>query len=112
MYKYIFKKFLFLLPAETAHDLVQDIIYYFCLFWPTRILLQWMYRLKTSNSKLAGLLLQSMVGIPGGMSKDGRMTYFAHHMRYGFIEVGTVTPEPQEGIQNHGCSDYQRMRDS
>ncbi|MEE9284823.1 MAG: quinone-dependent dihydroorotate dehydrogenase [Dehalococcoidia bacterium] len=44
-----------------------------------------------------GLAFRNPVGVAAGVDKNGRVPRFLHAIGAGFIEVGTVTPKPQEG---------------
>ncbi len=47
--------------------------------------------------ELCGLRFPNPVGIAAGLDKDGEAIEALFAMGFGFIEVGTVTPEPQPG---------------
>jgi len=47
--------------------------------------------------ELFGLKFKNPVGLAAGFDKDGRYYKDMAHLGFGFIEIGTVTPEPQIG---------------
>lgn len=47
--------------------------------------------------QLMGLTLRNPVGLAAGMDKNGAHIDALGHLGFGFVEVGTVTPLPQEG---------------
>lgn len=49
------------------------------------------------NTKLAGLLFPSPVGLAPGYDKNGEIFTRAYSLGFGFVEIGTVTPRPQSG---------------
>jgi dihydroorotate dehydrogenase len=49
------------------------------------------------SSQCAGLLFPSPVGLAAGFDKDGEAIRGLLGLGFGFIEVGTLTPMPQEG---------------
>ena len=44
-----------------------------------------------------GLTFQNPVGLAAGFDKDGKSYHAMSSMGFGFIELGTVTPKPQDG---------------
>ena len=46
---------------------------------------------------VAGLRFPNRVGLAAGLDKNGRCIDGLAAMGFGFIEVGTVTPQPQDG---------------
>ena len=47
--------------------------------------------------ELAGLHFPNPVGLAPGFDKDARVAHAMPHFGFGFVEVGTLTPLPQEG---------------
>lgn len=41
--------------------------------------------------------LQNPIGIAAGFDKQGEGVQSLHDLGFGFVEVGSVTPEPQQG---------------
>ena len=48
-------------------------------------------------TELAGLHFPNPVGLAPGFDKDARAAHAMPHFGFGFVEVGTLTPLPQEG---------------
>ena len=48
-------------------------------------------------TELAGLKFPNPVGLAPGFDKDARVAHVMPHFGFGFVEVGTLTPLPQEG---------------
>jgi dihydroorotate dehydrogenase len=48
-------------------------------------------------SEVAGLRFDSPVGLAAGFDKDGEVPDAMLSLGFGFVEVGTVTPRPQQG---------------
>ncbi|NUR46003.1 MAG: quinone-dependent dihydroorotate dehydrogenase [Sphingomonas sp.] len=46
---------------------------------------------------VAGLLFPSPVGLAAGFDKDGEVPHAMLRLGFGFVEVGTLTPRPQQG---------------
>lgn len=49
------------------------------------------------RSQVAGLQFPNPVGLAPGFDKDARVAAIMPHFGFGFVEVGTLTPLPQEG---------------
>ena len=88
------RPFLFKLDPEAAHDLTLD-----ALARTQGTPLQWAYcnRRVQDPIELAGLRFPNRVGLAAGMDKNARCIDALGAMGFGFVEVGTVTPLPQEG---------------
>ena len=95
----IFKPFLFLLNPERAHYVTVALLDWAAAFLPTRWLLRRWYCLddKRLEKKVLGLNFPNNVGLAAGFDKDGKHLAGLACLGFGFIEVGTVTPLPQEG---------------
>src|SRR5690606_19328257 len=48
-------------------------------------------------TRLAGIAFPNPVGLAPGFDKDARVAHAMPHFGFGFVEVGTLTPLPQEG---------------
>ncbi len=48
-------------------------------------------------TELAGLKFPNPVGLAPGFDKDARVAHVMPHFGFGFVEVGTLTPLPQDG---------------
>jgi dihydroorotate dehydrogenase len=91
MYKTL-KKLLFLLPPEVAHRL--------SLFLLKKAPAKLFFTKKHLNPITAlGLNFPNPIGLAAGFDKNGDHLESLAKLGFGFIEVGTVTPLPQEG--NH-----------
>ena len=49
------------------------------------------------ETKLFGLTFKNPVGLGAGFDKNGRYLHELETLGFGFVEIGTVTPKPQEG---------------
>lgn len=98
MYR-IFKPLLFALSPETAHRVTVFWLDLAAAFPPTRWLLRRLFCLKNKNleRQALGLHFPNPVGLAAGFDKDGRHIRGLACLGFGFIEVGTVTPLPQDG---------------
>jgi dihydroorotate dehydrogenase len=54
--------------------------------------------------EVMGLKFPNRVGLAAGLDKDGDTIDALGRLGFGCIEIGTITPRPQAGIPNPGCS--------
>ncbi len=88
MYSFI-RPFLFSLDPEVAHHLALSALHYvprFCIKKPIE-----------SPIEAMGLLFPHPVGLAAGVDKNGLYLDALAKLGFSFIELGTVTPRPQEG---------------
>lgn len=95
MYRLIIRKILFLLPAETAHTLVSVILK---IPFVSRILGKF-YRFENASlqREVFGLKFNNPIGLAAGFDKNARLFKNLAHFGFGFIEIGTITPQAQSG---------------
>ncbi len=94
-----FKPLLFALSPETAHRVTVFLLDLAGAFPPTRWLLGSLFCLKDKRleREVIGLRFPNPVGLAAGFDKDGKHITGLACLGFGFIEVGTVTPKPQDG---------------
>src|SRR4029079_14114536 len=80
----------FALDAETAHRMTIGAL----KLLPSRRFPDFPKSLET---KVAGLICPSPVGLAAGFDKDAEVPGQMLALGFGFVEVGTLTPRPQEG---------------
>jgi dihydroorotate dehydrogenase len=88
------RPFLFGLDAEHAHELTLAAI---AALQNTPAQCVWSQARIADPVTLAGLTLPNRIGLAAGLDKNGRCIDGLGAMGFGFIEVGTVTPQPQPG---------------
>ncbi len=94
----LFKPFLFLLDPEKAHHLTMWALDRAWELPPVRHLLSRLYAPKNATpTRCMGLVFPNPVGLAAGFDKDGKHILPMSLLGFGFIEVGTVTPQPQAG---------------
>lgn len=99
MYKSIIRPFLFTKNAESAH--------YFAFRWLKRLfkipgvksISQNLYGFKDNSleTECFGLKFKNPVGLAAGFDKDAKLYNELSALGFGFIEIGTITPKPQDG---------------
>ncbi len=86
-----FKNIAFSLDAEKAHELTIHSMKFAGNFLPDH---------KDDprfHLKAMGLEFSNPIGLAAGLDKNGEAIAFMTHLPFGFVEIGTVTPKPQEG---------------
>ena len=98
LYEKIVKPLLFKLPAETAHDLGMLALRSGMSIPGASHLVCGSYRPSESiSSECFGLRFDSPIGVAAGFDKNARVVNQLAALGFGFVEVGTVTYEPQPG---------------
>lgn len=98
MYQRLLKPLLFRLDAERAHHIVFTFIKIVFQFPGIRsIWYSQNIRSKKLERNLLGLHFRNPVGLAAGMDKNAKLINEWFYMGFGFVEIGTITPRPQEG---------------
>ena len=99
MYKLFIRPFLFLLPAEMAHHTTFFLLKAVCKIPFVKNLLRANYQINHPKlrQELFGLIFSNPVGLAAGLDKNGIAIDELSSLGFGFIEIGTVTPLPQDG---------------
>lgn len=92
MIEYFSRKTLQYLPPEQAHDISIKL-----LSSPLSHLVS--YKTIRNPVKLFGVEFANPIGLAAGFDKNADAVLGLSHLGFGFIEVGTVTPKPQDGNQ-------------
>jgi dihydroorotate dehydrogenase len=98
-YKLFIKPVLFLFPPETAHGLT---LFLFKVLLKTPLIGGLFKRYCTSESNVSqvsfcNLSFPNRIGLAAGFDKNGEYLHEMPALGFGFIELGTVTPKPQDG---------------
>ncbi|MFU8773949.1 MAG: quinone-dependent dihydroorotate dehydrogenase, partial [Anaerolineales bacterium] len=88
---------LFRLEAEKAHALSVNLMRIGGSLAPVRLLLRKWFDVPDKQVKAFGLTFRNPVGLAAGYDKDGIAWRGLDCLGFGHIEIGTVTPRPQEG---------------
>lgn len=98
MYKLLIRPILFLLDAEKAHHLSCTMMKLPFGLGLGRLLRN---RFVIEDSRLErevfGLKFKNPVGLAAGFDKDAKLYNELSAFGFGFVEIGTLTPKPQEG---------------
>ncbi|MDX1677565.1 quinone-dependent dihydroorotate dehydrogenase [Arsukibacterium sp.] len=88
------KKIMFTCDAERAHNLALGSLKRLA-HTPASIL--WRQQVATKPVTVAGIRFENPLGLAAGLDKNADCIDAFGQMGFGFIEVGTVTPRPQDG---------------
>ncbi len=91
----ILRFFLFLLPAETAHELGLMGMRFAQKCRLLRFLQE--PNLPEQKTVVAGIVFPNPIGLAAGMDKNGIAIDALGELGFGFLELGTVTPQAQPG---------------
>jgi len=93
------KPLFFLLQAEKAHHLTTRLLQLITAIAPFRWIFSSLYKFedKRLEKEVFGLKFKNPVGLAAGFDKDGKHLHAMSHLGFGFVEIGTVTPKPQDG---------------
>jgi dihydroorotate dehydrogenase len=99
MYHLFVKPFLFLFQPEKAHYLAADAIKFLMKLPGIKSLFRAMYVIKDKRleREVFGIKFPNPVGLAAGFDKNALLIDEFSNLGFGFIEIGTVTPKPQEG---------------
>ena len=99
MYKLI-RRILFLFPPEWVHYFSMNCLKFLCQIKIFRKLLFSNFTPKPINKKIlfiGNLEFKNPLGLAAGFDKNARYLRELETLGFGFIEIGTVTPLPQDG---------------
>lgn len=98
-YQYFIKPFFFLFDPERAHYLLADMIKFFMKIPGVPALFRFFYGYEHPQLKrtVFGIEFPNPVGLAAGFDKNALLIDEFSNVGFGFIEVGTVTPKPQDG---------------
>jgi len=99
MYKLLIKPFLLLFDPEWVHHTVFKSIKIANKIPGISSLLRSAYVIKDKRleRKLFGLIFPNPVGLAAGFDKDAKLYQELSNFCFGFVEIGTLTPKPQDG---------------
>ena len=90
---------MFLLDPERAHHLTVALLGITLSIPGGKWLFKKLYHIEhpSLHRKIWGLDFPNPVGLAAGFDKDGKYYEEMSQLGFGFIEIGTVTPQPQDG---------------
>ena len=93
MYSFV-KLILFLFSPEFAHKLSMQVI---AIVLRIPFFNSFLLYKKLDKIEFAGIEFQNRLGMAAGFDKNADYVDLLHKIGFGYVEIGTVTPEPQDG---------------
>jgi len=90
-YKNFLKPLLFSIDPESAHDLACFAIQGYSRFFNNK------YESPHLGRTVCGMDFKNPIGLAAGFDKNAQLIEQIPTLGFGFMEVGTITPKPQEG---------------
>ena len=105
MYKLLLKPILFLFSPETAHTIIIGLLKFlrYIPFSGPIFRLFYSYKDKRLERELFGIKFPNPVGLAAGLDKNGEVYNEMANMGFGFIEIGSLTPQSQPGNPKPRC---------
>ena len=99
MYKILIRPILFLFDPEKVHHFTFSLIKVLCKIPLMPNLIRSLHVIddKRLEKEVFGLTFKNPIGLAAGFDKDAKLFNELSNFGFGFIEIGTITPKPQEG---------------
>ena len=95
---HLLRKFLFLFPPEGVHYFSMNVLKTFCgISFIKKIFYQYFSPKNKVPVNVFGLTFKNPVGLGAGFDKNACYLNELEALGFGFVEIGTVTPKPQNG---------------
>lgn len=101
MYKSILRPWLFRIDAEKIHNQIMGLLHVYRHLTPVKCLVRAYYRPKTAPFQWRNLTFGNRMGLSAGFDKEASCFDELSDLGFGFLEVGTVTPEKWQAILPH-----------
>lgn len=105
MYKHFLKPILFRFNPETAHNLTFKALSTIRHIPFAHSIVRAIYKKEspTLEKEVFGLKFPNPVGLAGGLDKNGEYYNDMANFGFGFVEIGSLTPKPQDGNPKPRC---------
>ena len=105
MYKHILKPFLFCFNPETAHNMLFGTLKALRYVPFAGSIIRGIYKRETPSleKEVFGIHFPNPVGLAGGLDKNGEFYNDMANFGFGFVEIGSLTPQPQDGNPKPRC---------
>lgn len=97
MYKSIIRPWLFRIDAEKIHNEIITLLHVYRHLPPVKSFIRSVYRPKATPFQWQNLTFGNRVGLSAGFDKEASCFDELSDLGFGFLEVGTVTPEKVAG---------------
>lgn len=105
MYKHILRPLLFSFNPETAHNLTLSALSLLKHIPFAESVIRAIYAKESASleKEVFGIRFPNPVGLAGGLDKDGEYYNVMADFGFGFVEIGSLTPQPQDGNKKPRC---------
>ena len=105
MYKHLIRPILFRFNPETAHNLTFSALSILRHIPFARSIMRAIYKRESPSleKEVFGLKFPNPVGLAGGLDKNGEYYNDMANFGFGFVEIGSLTPQPQDGNAKPRC---------
>lgn len=105
MYKHLIRPILFRFNPETAHNLTFSALSILRHIPFARSIIRAIYKKESPSleKEVFGLKFPNPVGLAGGLDKNGEYYNDMANFGFGFVEIGSLTPQPQDGNAKPRC---------
>ena len=105
MYKHILKPILFRFNPETAHNILFSALAMLRHIPFAHSLIRAIYKRESPSleKEVFGIKFPNPVGLAGGLDKNGEFYNDMANFGFGFVEIGSLTPQPQDGNPKPRC---------
>ena len=105
MYKHLLKPILFRFNPETAHNILFYGLSVLRHVPFARSIIRAIYKKESPSleKEVFGLKFPNPVGLAGGLDKNGEYYNDMANFGFGFVEIGSLTPLPQDGNAKPRC---------
>ena len=105
MYKHLLKPILFSFNPETAHNMLFSLLSFLRHVPFARSVIRAIYKKESPSlsKEVFGLRFPNPVGLAGGLDKNGEFYNDMANFGFGFVEIGSLTPQPQDGNPKPRC---------
>ena len=97
MYKSLIRPLLFKFSAETAHSVTFNGLAFLSKIPGFLGFLNLLYGFKAKSVFVAGITFPNPIGLAAGFDKNAKLLTVWEALGFGYVEIGTVTPKPQDG---------------
>ena len=99
MYKLLIRPLLFLVDPEAIHHIAFNLLKFTLKLPGSRPLIRRLFSFQRPQleKELMGLRFKNPVGLAAGFDKDAKEIDELAELGFGFLEIGTLTPQPQSG---------------
>ena len=105
MYKHLIKPILFRFNPETAHNLLFSCLAFLRHVPFAHSIIRAIYKKESPSlsKEVFGITFPNPVGLAGGLDKNGEFYNDMANFGFGFVEIGSLTPLPQDGNAKPRC---------